>query len=301
MPRTVTNLILLLVLVLIGAAYADIPDDNDSLSENYLQSPSVIQADKITNITVYIDNNTRHGVFDSYHLYLAIDPIHQNGSDLDVAWTYGACYLVNSTSSTAHNVSIQIPASVGIGGVQLRYAITAIPFNQSAPASPNADIYHPLTYGNKFSLSGGSGEWSPWELDGASIGYPLPGAQDYLPCTQYDCARHCYAKYYPANLNEADNCGLKLSYECAAACPGTSLPSFEVAMDALSNTTARPAQDIPANCNTTAYMSVTTSPTSAVAQPSSTATALHSSASSVMVWKDVLSLVGALMLTVAVL
>jgi hypothetical protein len=297
------NLILLLVLVLIGVIYADTPEDDDSSFVGYIQSPAIIQSDKITNITVYADDDIRLSLFDNYRLYLAIDPIYQNGSGLDTKyWNIGACYLVNSSVLATHNVSIQIPASVGVGGPQLSYAIVAIPFAQNISAPANqSNAYEDLIYGDKFSLSGGTAEWSQWELDGGVIGYPLYLPQDYLPCRAYDCARRCYTKYYPANLNMADDCGLKLSYECAAACPGATFPSFEVAVDGLRNVTDRPAQDLPVSCNATAYMTVTTSSTSGLAQPSSTTTASHSSASGAMVWKDIFGLVVASMLALAVM
>jgi hypothetical protein len=84
---------------------------------------------------------------------------------------------------------------------------------------PNLDGPSGFEYSNGFELTGGTGEWTQYELSGHSI-----GDADSLPCTAYDCARKCSQKYYTSALDGDDDAAAEKIWEqmddCIAKCPG---------------------------------------------------------------------------------
>lgn len=168
-----------------------------------------IKAGQEFDITIVNDLRTSDSFdagFDSFRVYLAMTI---------PGWGSGpSCYLVNSTSISTTKVSVTIPASVGESGDN--YMISTMEFNQG----PNKDGPSGFDYSSGFTLSGGTGTWSEFELSGSSVGDP-----ENLPCIAYDCARKCAQKHYTdAVLNDPDSRPTDKAWveitKCTLDCPG---------------------------------------------------------------------------------
>ena len=107
-----------------------------------------------------------------------------------------------------------IPASVGESGAY--YSLATVAFYSDSDEEYEEDDTG-YEYSNIFSLSGGTGEWSEYELGGYVIGSP-----DTIPCTAYDCARQCSQKYYPADVGESGGAAAQ-AQECINQCPGVTV------------------------------------------------------------------------------
>ncbi|KAI9709141.1 MAG: hypothetical protein M1820_003588 [Bogoriella megaspora] len=133
--------------------------------------------------------------FDAYRVYLAISP---PGASTSVA-----CTLLNSTAINTTTLDVSIPASIGPDGSS--YEIATIEYNTETLECSNSGLY----YSDAFSLTGGTGNFSQYELDGNTL-WPA----DDIPCGSIDCARQCAIKYYdnysditPSSLeSDVSNC-----------------------------------------------------------------------------------------------
>ncbi|OHE93851.1 hypothetical protein CORC01_10872 [Colletotrichum orchidophilum] len=175
--------------------------------------PTTVKAD--TDVEVTIQNDIASGSksfdagFTNYNLYLATTP---------PGWGTGpVCVLVNGTKIDVTSVTVKIPADAIPDGSD--YKITAMELN----SDPNKDGPSGFEYSNDFTFSGGTGVWSKTELAGSSL-----GDQDHIPCTAYACARKCNDEYFDErNTTSQDPNVYKNTYECVAACPGTTFPSWD--------------------------------------------------------------------------
>jgi len=174
---------------------------------------STVNAD--TEVEVTIRNDIADGAssfdagFTNYNLYLATTP---------PGWGTGpVCLLANGTKIDVTSVKVKIPADAVPDSADLK--ITAMEWN----SDPTKDGPSGFEYSNEFTFSGGTGEWSKTELDGQSL-----GEMNSLPCSAYACARKCNDKYFEErNTTSEDPNVYKNTYECVAACPGTTFPSWD--------------------------------------------------------------------------
>ncbi|KAK2010696.1 hypothetical protein LZ32DRAFT_374006 [Colletotrichum eremochloae] len=175
--------------------------------------PSTVKAD--TEVEVTIRNDLADGAssfdagFTNYNLYLATTP---------PGWGTGpVCLLANGTKIDVTSVKVKIPADAVPDSADLK--ITAMEWN----SDPNKDGPSGFEYSGDFTFSGGTGEWGKTELDGS-----LLGDMDRIPCSAYACARQCNDKYFEErNTTSEDPSVYKNTYECVAACPGTTFPSWD--------------------------------------------------------------------------
>ncbi|KAF2239379.1 hypothetical protein EV356DRAFT_172031 [Viridothelium virens] len=123
-----------------------------------------------------------------------------------------SCYLLNSTTLPSSGLNITIPASVGPSATNY-YSIALAPSNPSSSSSPSSPSG--LSYSPQFDFVGGTGTISDYEkhLGGAPLWYA-----SQLPCTAYDCARHCAQEGYPDDLH--GDGAYTLMNACIEACPG---------------------------------------------------------------------------------
>jgi len=117
------------------------------------------------------------------------------------------CTLANLTDISKTSVSVTIPADVGPSGSKY-YQISTMEYNND----PNSDTGDSgFQYSSYFTLTGASGNWSQWELDGHTLG------DDTVPCTSVSCLRKCANDNYKS---EADESKMDAIYDCFAKCPG---------------------------------------------------------------------------------
>ncbi|GKT63393.1 LOW QUALITY PROTEIN: DUF953 domain protein [Colletotrichum tofieldiae] len=168
-----------------------------------------------TEVEVTIRNDIADGTrsfdagFTNYNLYLATTP---------PGWGTGpVCLLANGTKIDVTSVKVKIPADAIPDSADLM--ITAMEWN----SDPKKDGPSGFQYSNQFIFSGGTAEWGKTELDGSSL-----GDMDRIPCSAYACARKCNDKYFDErNKTSEDPSVYRNTYECVAACPGTTFPSWD--------------------------------------------------------------------------
>ncbi|EFQ36447.1 hypothetical protein CGRA01v4_10430 [Colletotrichum graminicola] len=174
---------------------------------------STVKAD--TEVEVTIRNDIADGAssfdagFTNYNVYLATTP---------PGWGTGpVCLLANGTKIDVTSVKVKIPADAVPDSADLM--ITTMEWN----SDPTKDGPSGFEYSNEFTFSGGAGEWSKTELAGHSL-----GEMDMLPCSAYACARKCNDQYFEERDTTSDDLNVyKNTYECVAACPGTTFPSWD--------------------------------------------------------------------------
>ncbi|GKT40238.1 uncharacterized protein ColSpa_00419 [Colletotrichum spaethianum] len=168
-----------------------------------------------TEVEVTISNDISDGAssfdagFTNYNLYLATTP---------PGWGTGpVCLLANGTKIDVTSLKVTIPADAVPDSADLM--ITTVEWN----SDPSKDGPSGFEYSNEFTFSGGTAEWGKTELDGSSL-----GDMDRIPCSAYACARKCNDKYFDErNKTSDDPSTYKNTYECVAACPGTTFPSWD--------------------------------------------------------------------------
>ncbi|KAK2031953.1 hypothetical protein LX32DRAFT_235992 [Colletotrichum zoysiae] len=174
---------------------------------------STVQADTEVEVTIRNDIADGAGSFDAtftnYNLYLATTP---------PGWGTGpVCLLANGTKIDVTSVKVKIPADAVPDSAELK--IAAMEWN----SDPTKDGPSGFEYSGDFTFSGGTGEWSKTELGGHGL-----GDMDSLPCSAYACARKCNDKYFDERDETSDDPSVyKNTYECVAACPGTTFPSWD--------------------------------------------------------------------------
>jgi hypothetical protein len=177
--------------------------------------PSIVNANQTVQLTISNDLSAGSGSFDAqfttFRIYLAI--IAPSSSP---KIPQPSCYLVNATSISTTSVNLTIPETVGPDGTA--YHIATLEYStHSHPPPPSSYEYTPI-----FTLYNTTSSWSPADLDG-----DFPPFPDLLPCTAYDCARQCLASSnFPANVNGTE-AGFATTYNCMAACPNVTYPSWE--------------------------------------------------------------------------
>ncbi|KAK1987049.1 hypothetical protein LZ30DRAFT_568884, partial [Colletotrichum cereale] len=174
---------------------------------------STVKADTEVEVTISNDIADGAGSFDAgftnYNLYLATTP---------PGWGTGpVCLLANGTKIDVTSVKVTIPADAIPDSADLK--ITAMEWN----SDPNKDGPSGFEYSNEFTFSGGTAGWGKTELGGSTL-----GDMNSLPCSAYACARKCNDKYFDErNTTSEDPSTYKNTYECVAACPGTTFPSWD--------------------------------------------------------------------------
>ncbi|KAK1449979.1 hypothetical protein CPAR01_05364 [Colletotrichum paranaense] len=184
-----------------------------ALAFDRISIPTTVKAD--TDVEVTIQNDIASGSksfdagFTNYNLYLSTTP---------PGWGTGpVCVLANGTKIDVTSVKVKIPADAIPDGSDFK--ITAMEWN----SDPTKDGPSGFEYSNDFSFSGGTGQWGKTELGGSTL-----GDMDRIPCTAYACARNCNDKYFEErNTTSEDPSVYKNTYECVAACPGTTFPSWD--------------------------------------------------------------------------
>jgi hypothetical protein len=177
--------------------------------------PSVVNANQRVQLTIANDLSSGPGSYDAqfttFRIYLAI--IAPTSSYIPNP-VQPSCYLVNATSITTSVVNLTIPTSVGPDGTS--YHIGTLEYNTHPnPPPPSSYSFSPT-----FTLYNTTSSWSNADLNGDYPPFP-----DLLPCTSYDCARQCLSSTFPQNINGTE-AGFKGTYECMAACPGVTYPSW---------------------------------------------------------------------------
>ncbi|KAI5464242.1 hypothetical protein BGZ63DRAFT_421304 [Mariannaea sp. PMI_226] len=186
---------------------------SSALAFDNIDIPSTVNANTEVEITIQTDIADGRKSFDAqftnFNLYLATTP---------PGWGTGpVCLLANGTKMGTTTVKVKIPADVVPESAELE--ISSMEWN----SDPHKDGPSGFEYSNAFYLKGGTGEWGKSELAGQGLGDP-----DHIPCSAYACARKCNDKYYSqVNKNKDDINSYKSTYECIAACPGTTYPSWE--------------------------------------------------------------------------
>ncbi|KAK1638475.1 hypothetical protein BDP81DRAFT_425049 [Colletotrichum phormii] len=184
-----------------------------ALAFDRISIPTTVKADTDVEVTIANDIATGSKSFDAgftnYNLYLSTTP---------PGWGTGpVCVLANGTKIDVTSVKVKIPADAIPDGSEFK--ITAMEWN----SDPNKDGPSGFQYSNDFSFSGGTAEWGKTELGGSTL-----GDMDRIPCTAYSCARKCNDKYFDErNTTSQDPSVYKNTYECVAACPGTTFPSWD--------------------------------------------------------------------------
>ncbi|KZL63541.1 hypothetical protein CI238_02920 [Colletotrichum incanum] len=174
---------------------------------------STVKAGTEVDVTIRNDIADGTGSFDAgftnYNLYLATTP---------PGWGTGpVCLLANGTKMDVTSVKVKIPADAIPDSADLM--ITTMEWN----SDPNKDGPSGFEYSNQFTFSGGTAQWGKTELDGSTL-----GDMDRIPCSAYACARKCNDKYFDErNKTSEDPSVYKNTYECVAACPGTTFPSWD--------------------------------------------------------------------------
>lgn len=178
--------------------------------------PSVVNANQTVQLTISNDLSSGLGSYDAqfttFRVYLAI--IAPTSSDIPNT-VQPSCYLVNATPITASVVNLTIPTSVGPDGTS--YHIGTLEYSTHHNPPPPSSY----SYSSTFTLYNTTSSWSPADLNGDYPPFP-----DLLPCTSYDCARQCLSSSFPQNINGTE-AGFQATYECMAACPGATYPSWE--------------------------------------------------------------------------
>lgn len=183
----------------------------------YIQIPDTVTAGEEATVEVSNDLDVGSDSFDAgfekYRLYLSTSP---------PGWGWGpVCYLVNSSAIDVTSLKITVPASVVPDGTDLM--VTTMEFSDD----PSLDGPSGFQYSNEFTLEGGTGTWGQAELNGTAVGDP-----DRIPCTALKCTRDCTDKWYPDNMDEENwDTAFKSTYECIAACPGVTYPSWDEVND----------------------------------------------------------------------
>lgn len=178
--------------------------------------PSIVNANQTVQLTISNDLSTGPGSYDgqftTFRVYLAI--VAPTSSNIPNT-VQPSCYLVNATSITTSIVNLTIPPTVGPDGTS--YHIGTLEYS-THPTPPPPSSY---SYTSIFTLYNTTSSWSSADLNGDYPPFP-----DLLPCTSYDCARQCLSSSFPQNINGTE-AAFKGTYECMAACPGVTYPSWE--------------------------------------------------------------------------
>lgn len=182
--------------------------------------PSSVTAGKSTTLTIKNDigsSDSFDGQFAYFRAYLTISP---------PGWGINpVCYLANETAVDKTTLQITIPASVGPSADN--YTISVIEYNTDPDAESSSSGFQ---YSDAFSLVGGTGVFSDYELD-PSGPWSL-GPENSIPCSAYDCVRQCQQKDYPADLpSGSDVSAYKRAYMCSSKCPGTTYPEWDPSWD----------------------------------------------------------------------
>jgi hypothetical protein len=177
--------------------------------------PSVVNANQTVQLTIANDLSSGPGSYDAqfttFRIYLAI--IAPTSSYIPNP-VQPSCYLVNATSITTSVVNLTIPTSVGPDGTS--YHVGTLEYSTHPnPPPPSSYSFSPT-----FTLYNTTSSWSSADLNGDYPPFP-----DLLPCTSYDCARQCLSSTFPQNINGTE-AGFQGTYECMAACPGVTYPSW---------------------------------------------------------------------------
>ncbi|KAK1997657.1 hypothetical protein LX36DRAFT_657302 [Colletotrichum falcatum] len=200
-------------LTLLGPLGVLLAGASSAVAFERISIPSTVEADTEVEVTIRNDIADGAGSFDAgftnYNLYLATTP---------PGWGTGpVCLLANGTKIDVTSVKVKIPADAVPDSAELM--ISAMEWN----SDPTKDGPSGFQYSADFTLTGGTGEWGKTELGGHDL-----GDADRIPCTAYACARACNDKYFDErDTTSEDPAVYKNTYECVAACPGTTFPSWD--------------------------------------------------------------------------
>lgn len=186
---------------------------SSALAFERISIQSIVKAD--TDVEVTLRNDIADGAksfdagFTNYNLYLATTP---------PGWGTGpVCLLANGTKIDVTTVKVRIPADAVPDSADLK--ITTMEWN----ADPTKDGPSGFAYSNEFTLSGGTAAWGKTELGGSTF-----GDMDHIPCSAYGCARKCNDKYFDERNTTSEDINIyENTYECVAACPGTTFQSWD--------------------------------------------------------------------------
>ncbi|KAF2477090.1 uncharacterized protein BDR25DRAFT_43630 [Lindgomyces ingoldianus] len=246
----------------------------------YIQVPTKVAAN--TPIEAQLDAEVHNGDTQwssTFRVYLATSAKDETTPN----FFHSDCYLIHEHTLCDESVviaddyvlfkntsfSVTIPANIGPSGNH--YVLVA------QILQTDGSYYGASLESNVFSLSGGTGYWGHYQLQG----YTLWG-DDGTPCTGYACVRNCSDTAYESSKAGQGN-GTIQYQDCANSCPNVTI-NFES-----STRGGQPTAELtkPTSCSTQPLVSSTarttsSGPLSTPTRARSAAAAVGTNASSVM-------------------